>query len=491
MTGRAIMVQGTCSDAGKSLLVAGLCRAALNRGMRPAPFKPQNMSNNAAACDCGGEIGRAQALQARACGLAPHPDMNPVLLKPQSDRSAQLILRGKVVGEQLAADFGAQASLLPEVLGSFARLTAAHDIVIVEGAGSPAETNLRARDIANMGFARAANVPVLLAGDIDRGGVIAALVGHHAVMDAGDRAQVIGFCINRFRGDPSLFDAGLADIATRTGWRSFGMVPWLPAAARLPAEDAVALERPAQARPGAGLRIAVPMLPRIANFDDLDPLRADPGTEVTFIPPGRPLPRDADIIVIPGTKSTLADLAFLRHQGWDIDILAHVRAGGRVLGICGGYQMLARRIEDPLGIDGAPGAADGLGLLDIDIVMAPDKTVRPVAAVCARGGDLIRGYEIHSGRAAGPGLSRPFALIDGRPEGATSPDGRVEGVHLHGLFTADGFRDAWLARAGAQTAGSFNFDASIEDALNDVAAGLEAAMDLNALFSAARRPLMV
>lgn len=486
----AIMVQGSCSDAGKSLLVAGLCRAALRRGMRPAPFKPQNMSNNAAACEGGGEIGRAQALQARACGLAPHPDMNPVLLKPQSDRSAQLVLRGRVVGEQLAADFGAQASLLPEVLGSFARLCAAHDIVIVEGAGSPAETNLRARDIANMGFARAANVPVLLAGDIDRGGVIASLVGHHAVMDAGDRAQIIGFCINRFRGDPSLFDAGLRDIETRTGWRSFGMVPWLAAAARLPAEDAVALDRPDAARPGAALKIVVPMLPRIANFDDLDPLRADPGVEVTFIPPGRPLPRDADVIVIPGTKSTLADLAFLRAEGWDIDILAHARAGGRVLGICGGFQMLARRIEDPDGVDGPPGGADGLGLLDIDIAMARDKTVRPVRAVCARTGDAIEGYEIHSGRAAGPALSRPFARIGGAgPEGAVSPDGRIEGVHLHGLFAADGFRAAWLARAGARSENSFNFDASIENALDDVAAGLEAAMDLDALFDAARARL--
>lgn len=483
------MVQGTCSDAGKSLLVAGLCRAALLRGMRPAPFKPQNMSNNAAACEGGGEIGRAQALQARACNLAPHPDMNPVLLKPQSDRSAQLVLRGKAVGEQLASNYGAQAALLPQVLESFARLRAAHDIVIVEGAGSPAETNLRARDIANMGFARAADVPVLLAGDIDRGGVIASLVGHHAVMDAGDRAQVIGFCINRFRGDPSLFDAGLADIAARTGWRSFGMVPWLPAAARLPAEDAVALQSPAPAAPGAAFRIAVPMLPRIANFDDLDPLRADPGVDVTFVPPGRPLPRDADAIIIPGTKSTLADLAFLRAQGWDIDILAHARAGGRVLGICGGYQMLARRIEDPSGVDGAPGGADGLGLLDIDIVMAPDKTVRPVDAICARTGEAMRGYEIHSGRASGPGLARPLVRIAGAPEGAVSADGRIEGAHLHGLFAADGFRAAWLARVGAGAANSFNFDASIEQALNDVAAGLEGAMDLDALFAAAKRPL--
>jgi adenosylcobyric acid synthase len=482
----ALMVQGTCSDAGKSLLVAGLCRAALHRGLRPAPFKPQNMSNNAAACADGGEIGRAQALQARACLLAPHTDMNPVLLKPQSDMTAQLVLNGKPVGVMRARDFGAQASLLPQVLASFARLKAAHGIVIVEGAGSPAETNLRARDIANMGFARAADVPVLLAGDIDRGGVIAALVGHHAVLDDGDRAQIVGYCINRFRGDAALFDAGLTTITERTGWRSFGMVPWLAAAARLPAEDAVALDRPDAARPDATVRLAVPMLPRIANFDDLDPLRAEPRVEVIFVPPGRPLPRDVDAIIVPGTKSTLADLAFLRAQGWDIDILAHARAGGRILGICGGYQMLARRIDDPDGHDGAPGEAEGLGLLSIDIAMAADKTVRPVRAACARTGAPIEGYEIHSGRASGPGLSRPFAFLGGAPEGAISPGGRIEGAHIHGLFAADRFRRGWLERLRAGAGSDLDFDASVDAALDEVAAGLEGALDLDALFAAAR-----
>ena len=377
------MIQGTGSDVGKSVAVAGLCRLARRRGLRVAPFKPQNMSNNAAACPGGGEIGRAQALQARAAGLAPTVDMNPVLLKPQSNRTSQVVVHGRAASTLEAGDFlEGRAGLVAPVMESFERLAGAFDLVVVEGAGSAAETNLRERDIANMGFARRAEVPVCLLADIDRGGVIAAVVGTRTVLDPGDAAMITSFAINKFRGDPALFDDGVREIERRTGWPCRGVVPWLEAARRLPPEDAVALERPAPApsRPGGGrLRIVAPMLSRIANFDDADPLGMEPGVEFAFIPPGTPLPRDADVVVLPGTKSTLGDLRFLRAQGWDHDVIAHARAGGRVLGLCGGYQMLGRRVSDPDGVDGPPGEAPGLGLLDVETVMRGEKSVRPVS----------------------------------------------------------------------------------------------------------------
>ena len=350
MTGepaRALMIQGTGSNVGKSLIVAGLARACLRRGLSVAPFKPQNMSNNAAVTEDGGEIGRAQALQARAAGRAASVHMNPVLLKPETETGAQVIVQGRRAGRAEArAWFGDKPRLLGTVLESFAYLRRTADLILVEGAGSPAETNLRAGDIANMGFARAADVPVILVGDIDRGGVIAQVVGTQAVLDPGDRAQVAGFAINKFRGDVRLFDEGLADIVARTGWPSFGVVPWFPEAWRLPAEDMLDLV----ARPGGPVRIAVPMLPRIANFDDLDALAAEPQVTVDLVAPGRALPGDAAAVLLPGSKATIADLAFLRAQGWDIDLQAHLRRGGRVLGFCGGFQMLGRSIADPEGI---------------------------------------------------------------------------------------------------------------------------------------------
>ena len=489
MIGRALMIQGTGSDVGKSTLVAGLCRAARRRGLSVAPFKPQNMSNNAAACRAGGEIGRAQALQARASGVEPHPDHNPVLLKPQTDRAAQLVVHGRAAGLAEAAGYMASRDrLLPAVLDSFGRLARAHDLVLVEGAGSAAEVNLRARDIANMGFARAAAIPVCLLGDIDRGGVIASLVGTHAVLDPADAAMVIGFLVNKFRGDPALFADGVRFIEERTGWRSFGIVPWIAAAASLPAEDAVTLAR-AEREPGGRLKVAAPMLSRMANFDDADPLRLDGAITFAWVPPGRALPRDADVIVLFGTKSTLGDLAFLRAQGWDHDILAHARAGGRVLGVCGGMQMLGRAIHDPDGIDGDAGHAPGLGLLDLETVMAADKRVRPVAGACAVGGDRVMGYEIHAGRVSGPDLARPVMLLDDGAEGARSADDLVEGTHVHGLFAADGFRRAWIARAGGTPSG-YRHEAAIEAALESLAHGLEAAFDVDALFAAARTPAL-
>ncbi|RDW13213.1 cobyric acid synthase [Paracoccus thiocyanatus] len=475
----ALMIQGTGSNVGKSLLVAGLCRVARLRGIGVAPFKPQNMSNNAAVTPEGGEIGRAQALQARAAGISPSVDMNPVLLKPETDRAAQVVVQGRAMARAAAADYSAlKAQLMGAVLDSFARLRAAHELVLVEGAGSPAEVNLRARDIANMGFARAADVPVVLAGDIDRGGVIAQIVGTQAVIDPADAAMIRGFVINRFRGDPALFDAGRAFIAARTGWPDLGMVPWFADAALLPAEDAVDLRRAAGA---GGLHIACPMLSRIANFDDLDPLAAEPGVRLTMVPPGRALPGDADMVILPGTKSTRGDLAFLRQQGWDTDLAAHLRRGGRCLGICGGYQMLGRWVHDLDGHDGDPGSTPGLGFLDVETRMAADKRL-----VRSRGtalGQPIQGYEIHMGRSEGPDCARPFAHVPA-PDGATSPDGRVAGTYLHGLFSDDGFRAAWLGQFGVVSA--LEYGAGIEAVLDRLAAHLEAHLDIDRLFALAR-----
>ncbi|MFC3529728.1 cobyric acid synthase [Paracoccus mangrovi] len=467
----ALMIQGTGSNVGKSLLVAGLCRAARRRGIDVVPFKPQNMSNNAAVTPDGGEIGRAQALQALAAGLAPSVHMNPVLLKPETDRAAQVVVQGRAMTRAQAADYGVlKAGLLDAVLDSYARLRARHQLVLVEGAGSPAEINLRPRDIANMGFARAADVPVVLAGDIDRGGVIAQIVGTQAVLDPADAAMIRGFLVNRFRGDPSLFDDGRASIVARTGWPDLGLVPWFAEAARLPAEDAVDLRA---ARGQGGFHIACPMLSRIANFDDLDPLAAEPGVRLSMVPPGRALPGDADLVILPGTKSTRGDLAFLRAQGWDIDLVAHLRRGGRVLGICGGYQMLGRMIHDPDGHDGAPGSDAGLGLLDVETHMAAEKRLTRITG-CALG-QPIEGYEIHLGRTAGPDSARPFAHIPA-PDGAISADGRVAGTYLHGLFSDNAFRAAWLAQAGVASA--LDYGAGVDQVLDRLAAHLETHLDI-------------
>lgn len=474
----ALMIQGTGSNVGKSLLVAGLCRAARRRGISVAPFKPQNMSNNAAVTPDGGEIGRAQALQARAAGLEPSVHMNPVLLKPETDRAAQVVVQGRAVTRAAAADYLAlKAGLMTAVLDSFARLGAAHDLVLVEGAGSPAEVNLRPRDIANMGFARAAGVPVVLVGDIDRGGVIAQIVGTQAVLDPEDAAMIRGFVINRFRGDPALFDGGRACIRQRTGWPDLGLVPWFPDAARLPAEDAVDLRR----QSGQGdLHIACPMLSRIANFDDLDPLAAEPGVRLNMVPPGQALPGNADLVILPGSKSTRGDLAFLRAQGWDIDLAAHVRRGGRVLGICGGYQMLGHWVHDPQGHDGTPGSTPGLGLLQVETAMLPDKRLTRVTGRAL--GQRINGYEIHLGQTSGEDCARPFAHIP-HADGATSPDGRIAGTYLHGLFGEDGFRAAWLARLGAVS--TLGYGAEVDRVLDHLAHHLETHLDLDQLFTLA------
>lgn len=488
MAASVLMLQGTGSDVGKSMLTTALCRIASRRGIRVAPFKPQNMSNNAAACQSGGEIGRAQALQALACGLEPHTDMSPVLLKPQTDRVAQVIVQGRVFDVADASSYMARRHrLLGAVLESFDRLATNYDLILVEGAGSPAETNLRAGDIANMGFARRRRVPVCLIGDIDKGGVIASLVGTHAVLDAADRDLVVGFLINKFRGDPSLFDAGVAEIERRCGWPCFGIAPWIHSAARLPAEDAVTLDQPAARNRGA-LKVAAPMLSRLANFDDADPLRLEPGLDFQWIPPGRPIPRDANVIILFGTKSTRGDLAFLREHGWDHDIIAHARAGGTVLGICGGYQILGRTVSDPQGIDGEPGTSAGLGLLQVDTVMRNSKQVSQFSGVCAHSGATLGGYEIHAGETTGPDTERPMVRSGDTPNGARSHDGRVEGFYVHGAFASDPYRREWLARVGAAADGALDYAATISRALDELADHVEASIDVDALLACAWPP---
>ncbi len=485
----AVMFQGTGSDVGKSLIVAGLARAYTRRGLSVRPFKPQNMSNNAAVTADGGEIGRAQALQARACSVKPSVHMNPVLLKPQSEVGAQVVVQGRILGNAQAADYHRlKPTLLPKVLESFDRLRGEAELVLVEGAGSPAEINLRAGDIANMGFAAAAHVPVLLIGDIDRGGVIASLVGTHALLEPEERALLKGFIVNKFRGDPRLFDDGLAIIRDRTGLVSLGVVPYFESARRLPAEDAVALSS-YETNASAAIRIAVPLLPRIANFDDLDPLRLEPDVAVEMVAPGRPL-CDADLILLPGSKSTIADLAFLKEQGWHIDIAAHVRRGGRVLGLCGGYQMLGRRIADPGGIEGPAGAVDGLALLDVETELTSDKTLVEVHGEDIIGGAPIAGYEMHVGITSGPATARPMLRltngVGSRPEGAVSPDGRIAGCYLHGLFAGDAFRHAFLAGLKPRAASGISYDHEIESTLDALADHLSRHLDLDRILEIAR-----
>jgi adenosylcobyric acid synthase len=479
----ALMIQGTGSHAGKSTLVAGLARVLVRRGMKVAPFKPQNMSNNAAVAVEGGEIGRAQAVQARAARMLPSVHMNPVLLKPETDRGSQVIVQGKRWGTLRTKNYlDKKAALLPAVLDSFARLAREADIVLVEGAGSPAEINLRAGDIANMGFAAAADVPVVLAGDIDRGGVIASLAGTHLVLEPDERARIRGFVINKFRGDVGLFDQGLAAVTRLTDWPSLGVVPWLPRAAWLPAEDAVDLGR--VHRSASSRVIAVPMLARIANFDDLDPLGMEASVKLVFVRPGEAIPGNADVVILPGSKSTIGDLAFLRTQGWDVDIKAHLRRGGHVLGVCGGYQMLGQTIADPQGIEGPAAAVEGLGLLDISTVMSADKSTRLVRGTHCATGTAIEGYEIHLGHSEGPDRARPVLTIDGRPDGASTADGRVQGTYVHGLFTGDAFRKAWLANLGI--ASSLAYSSEIESALDALADHLEAHLDIEAMLTIAR-----
>lgn len=484
---RALMVQGTGSNVGKSLLVAGLCRVFARNGLRVRPFKPQNMSNNAAVTADGGEIGRAQALQARAAGVAPSVHMNPVLLKPQSEIGSQVVVQGRVVGTARAREYQSwKPRLMEAVLDSFSRLSEEADLVLVEGAGSASEVNLRAGDIANMGFARAADVPVVLVGDIDRGGVIASLVGTKAVLNEADAAMIKGFIVNRFRGDPALFDSGMRFVLERTGWPALGLVPHFSDAARLPAEDGLGLRR--EGRKGA-VMIAVPVTPWISNFDDLDPLREEPGVEVVLVEPGQPLPAEAALVVLPGSKTTIDDLTFIRQQGWDIDLKVHVRRGGRVLGLCGGYQMLGHRIHDPFGIEGEAGRSiEGLALLDVTTTLTAKKRLEAVTGTTLADGTPLSGYEMHIGETSGPDASsRAFAqLANGRLDGAVSPDGRVAGTYVHGLFSDDRQRARWLQLLGAETS-DLAYEVLVDDILDRFADHLEAHLDCEQLLAISAR----
>lgn len=495
MTARCLMVQGVGSDVGKSLLVAGLCRVFTRKGYRVLPFKPQNMSNNAAVADLddstigGGEIGRAQALQARACGVRPSVHMNPVLLKPQTDMGSQIILQGKVFGQAKARDYyGLKPQLLPKVLESFERLKQSADLVLIEGAGSPAEINLRAGDIANMGFAEAADVPVALVADIDRGGVIATLHGTVDLLEPSERARLVGYFVNKFRGDKSLFDSAVDILNQKTGLKNFGVVPWFSGASKLPAEDAVALDKQNTGNESvvSPIRISVPRLGRIANFDDLDPLRSEPDVAVEMIQPGEPLPGDSDLVLLPGSKTTIPDLKALRKQGWDIDLLAHVRRGGHVLGLCAGYQMLGQILSDPEGVEGPPGEIAGLGLLAVDTVIGAAKALRERTAQELTTGETVTGYEMHMGRTTGPGAQSPMIRFadTGDTDGAVSADGRVMGSYMHGIFSDDGFRRAYLARFRANRESGPAYELQVEETLDALAKHLEVHVDIEAILAA-------
>ncbi len=484
MTAKSIMFMGTGSDVGKSLIVAGLARLLSNRGISVAPFKPQNMSNNAAVTADGGEIGRAQALQARAARLAPSVHMNPVLLKPETETGAQVIVQGIRVATMPAREFFAKRQqYMPAILESFAKLKSHHEFILVEGAGSPAEINLRDGDLANMGFARAANVPAVLVGDIHRGGVIASIAGTFELLDTADRNLLKAFLINKFHGDPGLFAQGRTFLETRTRTPCLGTIPHFPAAARLPAEDAVKLENMSVNNYTETI-ISVLRLPRIANFDDLDPLLATPGAAVHFIAEGKPIPASSRLVIIPGSKSTIADLRALKRSGWDIDIKAHYRRGGHVLGLCGGYQMLGTAINDPTGLEGTPASETGLGLLAVETALAPNKTTVENKGVHVASGTALQGYEIHLGRTTGPDCARPFAQLRNGPDGATSPDGHVSGTYLHGCFASDAFRTAYLKSIGLESE-KFDHEKSIDDTLDQLAAHLATHLDVERLLKLA------
>ena len=489
MTARTLMIQGTTSDAGKSTLVTGLCRVLRRRGVRVAPFKPQNMALNSAVTADGGEIGRAQAVQAQACGLEPHTDMNPVLLKPNTDVGAQVIIRGRAIGNMNARDYHDYKCIArAAVLESYVSLARHYETIVVEGAGSPAEINLRDGDIANMGFAEAVDCPVILIADIDRGGVFAHLVGTLALLSESERARVAGFVINRFRGDMALLQPGLDWLKQHTGKPVLGVLPYLHGL-HIEAEDALPRAlTPSGCAPlatlsptGEGLKIIVPALPRISNHTDFDPLRLHPQADVRFIGPDEAVP-PADLIILPGSKSVRTDLAWLRAQGWEQAIHRHLRYGGKLIGICGGFQMLGKHIHDPHGLEGEPGSAGGLGLLDMETTLEREKQLRNACGRLVVGDATISGYEIHAGITRGPALGKPAAHLTHGPDGAISDDGAILGTYLHGLFESYDACTALLAWAGLHAPQSMDYHRLRESAIDRLADAVELHLDTGRLF---------
>ena len=495
--GKVLMLQGTNADVGKSLIVAGLCRAFTNRGLIVRPFKAQNMSNNAAVThdsdipDHAGEIGRAQALQALACRSPFSVHMNPVLLKPESNERSQVVLRGRVIGQIAAAEYQQlKPQLLPAVLDSLRRLASEADLVLVEGAGCSAEAYLRPQDITNMGLAEAANLPVVLMGEDARGGMLASVVGSHALWSETDRRRIKGYLVNRFRGDPKVFEPAIHTMGQITGWPCLGLIAWFNAAAQLPQEDSLALDRPQLGRT-AKLNIAIPRLPRVANFDDLDPLAGEPEVNLFWLPPGTPVPADTDVIILPGSKATREDLKALYTEGWHHDIQAHVRRGGIVVGLCAGFQMLGNAVHDPDGLEGSAGSTSGLGLLDMETHIDVSKTLRTLDHLDKYSHTRIQGYEMHMGVSTGPALACPWFNLQAQhtvdAEGARGCDGRVFGSYVHGLFHNDEFRAHWLASLGAKASGVAHQE-RIENTLDQLAVQLEADLDLDHLLELAEKP---
>lgn len=475
-----LMVQGTTSDAGKSTLVTALCRWLKRQGVAVVPFKPQNMALNSAVTADGGEIGRAQAVQAQAAGLQAHTDMNPVLLKPNSDTGAQVIIHGRALSSMDALAYHDYKKVaMQAVLQSHQRLSAAYPVVMVEGAGSPAEINLRAGDIANMGFAEAADCPVLLVGDIDRGGVFAQLVGTLALLSDSEQARTKGFIINRFRGDIALLEPGLEWLEARTQKPVLGTLPYLQGLL-LDAEDSIGTVQ--AEKESQTLKVIVPALPRISNHTDFDPLRLHPQVSLSFIGPDQPIPC-ADVIVLPGSKSTASDLAWLKRQGWDAAMTRHLRYGGKVLGICGGFQMLGEWVDDPDGLEGTPGKVAGLGLLPLTTRMVAGKQLRNVSGMLVGEEAKVKGYEIHNGVSKGSALDNPLFDLGTHLDGAISEDGQVMGTYLHGLFDHPDACQALLTKLGLAKAGSVDYNAHREQALERLADTLEAHLDIDAILA--------
>ncbi|HEU0234251.1 MAG TPA: cobyric acid synthase [Gallionella sp.] len=482
MTARTVMVQGTTSDAGKSTLVAALCRWLVRQEVRVAPFKPQNMALNSAVTGDGGEIGRAQAVQAQAARVAPHTDMNPVLLKPNSDTGAQVIIHGHAIGNMEALEYHAYKNTArAAVLASHRRLSAQYSVVVVEGAGSPAEINLRAGDIANMGFAEAVDCPVILIADIDRGGVFAHLVGTLALLSASEQARVAGFVINRFRGNPALLQPGLDWLEQHTGKPVIGVLPYLHGL-HLEAEDAVPHSPLFVDRSQNKLRVIVPVLPHISNHTDFDPLRLHPQIEFDFVALGEAIPA-ADLIILPGSKAVRGDLNSLREAGWEAAIQRHLRYGGKLIGICGGLQMLGQSIHDPLGLEGEAGSSAGLGLLELSTTLQAEKQLRNVRGTLMLEGAPVSGYEIHAGISAGRALQHPAVQLEHGADGTISPDGTISGdgqilaTYLHGLFESYAATDALLRWAGLGEAATPDYRARREADLERLADAVEQYLD--------------